>query len=56
MIAKMLHRLAADEMLGKYDVSILDPDGTIPDIIGIDDNHGTVPTLTHAAGLIYADR
>jgi hypothetical protein len=36
-------------------VRIGDLDARVPDVFGIDDHHGTVPALSHAAGVVNPD-
>jgi hypothetical protein len=56
MIEEPLHGTAADEMLMEYGIGILDLDVAIPNVFRVDDYHGAVPALIHAARIVDANR
>ena len=48
VIAKPFNGLPANQVFGEYGIRILCSYGAVPDIVGINDNHGPVAALAHA--------
>ncbi len=56
MIDQSFHRPAADEVLVKDSICVFNLDVAVPNVLGVDNDHGSMPALIHTPRVIDANR